>query len=71
MILDISDTGGLVRLGPLAIFWQNPDTEYPGFTTISWGDNSIEFGDIDNGNGIHVTGFKDGEIAYSRTLIKL
>ena len=71
MIFDISDTGGLIRLGPFAILWQNPDSEYPGFTTFSWNDTSLEFGDIDNGNGVYLTGFRDGEIEYSRKLLQL
>ena len=71
MIFDISDTGGLVRLGPFAILWQNPDSEYPGFTTLSWGDYSLEFGEIDAGNGIFLTAYADGDIAYTKPIVKL
>ena len=71
MIFDIDSTGGLIRIGSAAILWQNKDEEYPGFTTLSWGDASIELGDIDAGNGIHFTCFKDGEIEYQRTLLKI
>ena len=72
MIFDISDTGGLVRLGPLAILWQNPDEQYPGFTTFSYEDWSLEMGDIDCGNGIFVTKFDgQGEIEYTKTIFQL
>lgn len=71
MILDIDSTGGLLRIGPAAILWQNPDSEFPGFTVLSWGDTSLEFGDLDAGNGIHVTGYADGDIAYRKTLVQL
>ena len=71
MILDISDTGGLVRLGPFALLWQNPDNEYPGFTTFSLGDYSLEFGDIDAGNGIFLTVYGDGDILQTLPIVKL
>lgn len=71
MTFNIDSNGGLIRIGPAAILWQNRDNEYPGFTTLSWGDSSIEFGDIDAGNGIHITTFKDGDIDYSKTLLRL
>ena len=35
MIFDIKDDGGLIRIGPFSILWQNPDSEYPGFTTLN------------------------------------
>ena len=71
MIFDVSDTGGLVRLGPFALLWQNPDSEYPGFTTISWGDYSLEFGEIDAGNGIFITVYGDGDILQTLPIVKL
>ena len=71
MIFDIDSTGGLIRVGPAAILWQNKDEQFPGFTTLSWRDSSIEFGDIDAGNGIHYTTFKDGDIDVQRTLVSL
>lgn len=71
MIFNIDSNGGLIRIGPAAILWQSKDSEFPGFTTLSWGDSSLEFGDIDAGNGIHFTRFKDGDIDLQRTLIRL
>lgn len=71
MIFNLDSTGGLIRIGPAAIVWQNPDSEFSGFTVLSWNDYSLEFGDLDEGNGIHVTGYADGYIAYSKTLLKL
>jgi len=72
MIFDITDDGGLIRLGNLAILWQNQDTilDFPGFTVISSGSYSLEFGAIDNGNGVFVTKYKDGDIEYSRPLLQ-
>lgn len=71
MIFDINSNGGLLRIGPAAILWQNRDEEFPGFTTLSWGDSSLEFGDIDAGNGIHLTTFRDGDISFRKTLFRL
>ena len=71
MIFDVSDTGGLVRLGPLALLWQNPDSEYPGFTTFSFGNYSLEFGEIDAGNGIFLTTYFDGDILQTLPIVKL
>lgn len=71
MIFDIDSTGGLLRIGSAAILWRNPDSEFPGFTIFSWNDTSLEFGDIDAGNGIHITGYTDGDIAYCKTLVQL
>lgn len=71
MIFDVSDTGGLIRLGPFALLWQNPDSEYPGFTTLSLGDYSLEFGEIDAGNGIFVTVYADGDILQTLPIVKL
>ncbi len=70
MILDFSSNGGHIRLGSLAILWQNQDSEFPGFTVISCGDFSLELGDIDNGNGVFITKYKDGDIEYSRPLLQ-
>ena len=71
MIFNLDSDGGLLRIGPAAILWQNAHGEYPGFTTLSWGDSSIEFGEIDAGNGIHITTFKDGDIDVQKTLVRL
>ena len=71
MILDISDTGGLVRLGPFAVLWQNADEQYPGFTTFSFGEYSLEFGEIDAANGIFVTTYADGDILQTLPIVKL
>lgn len=68
MIFDISDTGGLIRLGLFAILWQNPDSEYPGFTTLNWGDYSLEFGEIDAENGIYFTKYDEGDIEYTKPI---
>ena len=72
MIFDLTDDGGLVRLGTFAILWQNQDNllDFPGFTVFSAGNYSLEFGTIDNGNGIFVTKYEDGDIAYSRPLLQ-
>ena len=68
-MIRINSDSGTIRLGPLALVWQNPDGEYSGFTVLSYGDTSIEFGDIDAGNGIHITQFEEGDVAWQRTLL--
>lgn len=72
MIFDLTDDGGLIKLGSLAILWQNQDSEldFPGLTVFSAGSYSLEFGAIDNGNGIFITKYEDGDIAYSRPLLQ-
>ena len=72
MIFDITDDGGLIRLGSFAILWQNQDTilDLPGFTVFSNDDYSLEFGAIDNGNGVFITKYEDGDIAYCRPLLR-
>jgi len=71
MIFDLSDTGGLIRLGPFALLWQNPDDEYPGFTTINIGDYSLELGEIDAENGIYFTKYGEGDIEYMLPIVKI
>ena len=71
MIFDIKDDGGLIRIGPFSILWQNPDSEFPGFTSLNAWNYGLEFGDIDVGNGIHLTKYGSGDIEYTRTIVKL
>ncbi len=71
MNFDITPDGGLIRLGPYALLWENSTDEYPGFTTISNGEYSLEFGEIDQGNGIFVTKYTDEDIEYTKALIQL
>ena len=72
-MIDIDTHGGLIRFGPFAIAWGNSDyyNDFPGFTTVSAGNYSLEFGDIDAGNGIHLTKYADGDIEYTKTLVKV
>lgn len=73
MIFDINDTGGLIRIGPFAILWQNMDAEndYPGFTTFNFNDYSLELGEIDAENGIYLTKYDEGDIEYMLPIVKL
>lgn len=71
MIFDITTDGGLIRIGSFAILWQNADLEFPGFTTFSTDRYSLEFGDIDLGNGIFFVKYGDGDIDYVKTLAQL
>ena len=70
-MIRINSENGVIRLGPFSFFWQNPEPEYPGFTVLAYKDTSIEFGDIDAGNGIFITRFKEGEIAWQRALLQI
>ena len=71
MIIDITPNGGLVRLGAFAILWQNADSEFPGFTTLSNDRYSLEFGEIDQGNGIFITKYNDRDIESIKPLLHL
>ena len=70
MTINIDCLGGLLGIGSFAILWQNADLEFPGFTTFSTGRYSLEFGEIDQGNGIFVTKYSDGDIEYVKPLIQ-
>ena len=73
MIRYINSNGGSISLGKLNFSWQNTDDEFKwaGYTVISWGDTCLEFGEIDNGNGIFLTRYEDGDIAYTRTFVRI
>jgi hypothetical protein len=71
MIIDITSDGGLIRIGSFAILWQNADLEFPGFTTFSNAHYSLEFGEIDQGNGIFITKYDDRDIEYIKPLLQL
>ena len=71
MIFDISHDGGLIRIGPFSLLWQNPDQEFPGFTALNAWNYGLEFGDIDSGNGIFITKYGDGDIEYTSAIVRL
>ena len=73
MSIDLSSTSGLIRLGKLAFLWSNPDERFgfSGYSCISYGNTSLEFGDIDAGNGIFLVKYVNGELAYHRALLKI
>ena len=71
MIFSIDSEGGIISLGWFAVVWGNKIDGLPGFTALSFGDVNLEFGEIDSGNGIHLTTFKDGDIDIQRTLVNL
>lgn len=72
MIFRITDESGHISVNGFALLWGNQDNilDLPGFTVISAGDYSLELGTIDNGNGVFVTKYEDGDIAYSRPLLQ-
>lgn len=69
MTFDINSTGGLIRFGSCAILWENSTEEFPGFTAFSIEEYSLEFGEIDSGNGIFLTHYSDGDIQYTQPLL--
>ncbi len=71
MTIDITPDGGLIRIGSFAILWQNADLEFPGFTTFSNDHYSLEFGEIDQGNGIFITKYDTHDIDYIKPLLRL
>jgi hypothetical protein len=72
MTFEINADGGFIRFNSLAILWQNQDIalDFPGFTVFSSGEYSLELGAIDNGNGVFITKYNDGDIEYSRPLLQ-
>lgn len=74
MLFDINSGGGLIRLGSLAICWENQDSinDYPGYTTISCGNYSLEFGELDAELGVNLIKFDGyGEIQSRRTIFNI
>ena len=60
--LDITSNFGNLRIGSLSILWGNAAHGLCGYTCVSWGETSIEFGDIDQGKpGIYLTRYDSGE----------
>ena len=71
MKLKITDAEGLIQLGALSLVWGNPVADLEGFFCIGLNDRFIEFGEIDNGRGIHYSRYEDGDLAVSQTLLRL
>lgn len=69
----VNSNGGHFKLGKFSFSWQNTDSfhEWEGYSVLCWADWSLEFGDIDNGNGIHLTHYKDGDIDFTKTLVRI
>ena len=71
--INLDSEGGVIILGPLAISWGNADPEFgaDGFCSFSYGQYSLEFGDVDQGTpGIYLTHYSDGDIEYSKPLVQ-
>jgi len=77
----VDSIGGQIRLGSLIINWANFETsqtiegfsfgDLPGFTSFSWGDSCLEFGQIDQARpGIYFTKYEEGDVKYSRPLLQ-
>ena len=67
---DIDDLGGLISIPGFSVLWQSADEEYPFFITFSLFDWSLEIGDIDNGRGVHLTKYRDGDVEHVRTILR-
>lgn len=68
----INSNRGTFSLGKFSFTWENSDDahDWPGFTTIGWGDTFLELGDIDEGNGIFLTRYAHGDIDFTKTLLR-
>jgi len=70
--LKITSDHGYLILGSLYISWGNQlDDTLTGYAIFSLGNWGIEFGEIDNGNGIHLVNYNEDGLESSRTLLKL
>ena len=72
-MIRINSNGGSIALGKFSFSWSNADPvfQWAAYSVLCWGDWSLEFGDIDNGNGIFLTHFKDGDLEFTKTLLRL
>ena len=71
MIFNITSQGGHICIGNWSLLWENATNEFPGFTAIANSDYSLEFGEIDNGNGIFLTKYGYGDIEFTKPILKL
>ena len=71
MIINVTSNSGHIYWGGLSLFWGNAIDYLPGFLAISSPNYILEFGDIDNGNGVFLTKYGQGDIEYRRQIIKL
>lgn len=72
MIFSItSDSGHISFFGHFAIIWENATNEYPGFAALTTSSYSLEFGEIDNGNGVFLTKYGDGDIEYTKPILRI
>lgn len=68
----LTSNGGAIEFGPFRIAWQNQYKDFDGFTAVSFGDHAIELGAVDQDRqGIYLTEYEDGEVAYTRPLFLL
>lgn len=72
-MIEINSNGGGISLGKFSFSWSNTDSvfDWPGFTIVGWDDTFLEFGDVDNGNGIFLTRYKDGDVEFTKTLLRV
>jgi len=71
MSIQVTSTHGHIMFGDYGVTWGNylDDIDLAGFCSISLGNFSLEFGDIDQGKpGIYVTVYGDGEITERKTI---
>ena len=71
MIIEITSDSGHIYWGGFSLLWENAVDDLPGFLAIGSPNYSLEFGDIDNGNGVFLTKYGQGDIEYSKQIIKL
>ena len=71
MIIEITSDFGHIYWGAFSLLWENAANDLPGLFVISSPNYSLEFGDIDNGNGVFLTKYGQGDIEYSKRIIKL
>ena len=71
MIFNINSNNGHICIGNYSILWENAEGEFPGFFVIANNDYSLEFGEIDDGNGIFLTKYGLGDVEYTKPLIRI
>ena len=66
-MIRIDSDEGLIKFGPFQILWGNQQGDLPGFCSFCFQNYSLEFGEIDLENGIHLIQYLDDDVVLLRT----
>jgi len=71
-MINITSDSGHINLFGLTLHWFNQDDafDFPGYFCIGYNNYSLEFGEIDMGNGIYLVEYADGDVNLLKTFVE-